>query len=192
MSRSFRRTAARCEPGPRPPGRRGRRAPAPTVRRAGRRGRRRPAHAGGSRRLRRAGVPRCATISSSSCSRARARARRSSGYGAPGKGNTLLNHCGIRSRPARVHRGPQPAQARMYLPGTHIPIHPAGPHRRGHGRTTCWCSRGTSRRRSRRSCRMSATGVAGWCSRCPSSRSFDPIWSHEGGPVLRGLGHADA
>ena len=40
------------------------------------------------------------------------RARRSSRYGAPGKGNTLLNHCGIRDRPARVHRRPQPVQAR--------------------------------------------------------------------------------
>ena len=30
------------------------------------------------------------------------------GDGAPGKGNTLLNHCGIRTRSPGVHRGPEP------------------------------------------------------------------------------------
>ena len=32
-------------------------------------------------------------------------------YGAPAKGNTLLNYCGHRDGPARVHGGPEPAQA---------------------------------------------------------------------------------
>ena len=55
---------------------------------------------------------------------ARAEGRRVGGYGAPGKGNTLLNHCGIRSDllPYTVDRNPY-KQGR-YLPGTHIPIHP--------------------------------------------------------------------
>jgi SAM-dependent methyltransferase len=46
------------------------------------------------------------------------------GYGAPGKGNTLLNHCGIRSDllPFTVDRSPH--KHNMHLPGTHIPIHP--------------------------------------------------------------------
>jgi hypothetical protein len=46
------------------------------------------------------------------------------GYGAPGKGNTLLNHCGIRSDllPFTVDRSPY--KQGMFLPGTHIPIHP--------------------------------------------------------------------
>lgn len=46
------------------------------------------------------------------------------GYGAPGKGNTLLNHCGIRSDllPYTVDRSPY--KQGMFLPGTHIPIHP--------------------------------------------------------------------
>ncbi|MQA79602.1 MAG: methyltransferase domain-containing protein [Streptosporangiales bacterium] len=46
------------------------------------------------------------------------------GYGAPGKGNTLLNHCGIREDllPFTVDRSPH--KHGMYLPGTHIPIHP--------------------------------------------------------------------
>ena len=33
------------------------------------------------------------------------------GYGAPGKGNTLLNYCGIRDRFPRLHGGPQSVQA---------------------------------------------------------------------------------
>jgi hypothetical protein len=44
------------------------------------------------------------------------------GYGAPGKGNTLLNHCGIREDllPYTVDRSPH--KHGMFLPGTHIPI----------------------------------------------------------------------
>jgi SAM-dependent methyltransferase len=46
------------------------------------------------------------------------------GYGAPGKGNTLLNHCGIREDllPFTVDRSPH--KHGLFLPGTHIPIHP--------------------------------------------------------------------
>lgn len=46
------------------------------------------------------------------------------GYGAPGKGNTLLNHCGIRADllPFTVDRSPH--KHGMHLPGTHIPIYP--------------------------------------------------------------------
>lgn len=45
------------------------------------------------------------------------------GYGAPGKGNTLLNHCGIRTDllPYTVDRSPH--KHGLFLPGTHIPIH---------------------------------------------------------------------
>ena len=45
------------------------------------------------------------------------------GYGAPGKGNTLLNYCGIRTDllPYTVDRNPR--KQGMFLPGTHIPIH---------------------------------------------------------------------
>jgi hypothetical protein len=44
------------------------------------------------------------------------------GYGAPGKGNTLLNYCGIRSDllPYTVDRNP--LKQGRFLPGTHIPI----------------------------------------------------------------------
>jgi hypothetical protein len=45
------------------------------------------------------------------------------GYGAPGKGNTLLNHCGIRSDLLRYTVDRSPHKQGMFLPGTHIPIH---------------------------------------------------------------------
>jgi SAM-dependent methyltransferase len=45
------------------------------------------------------------------------------GYGAPGKGNTLLNHCGIRSDLLAYTVDRSPAKIGKFLPGTHIPIH---------------------------------------------------------------------
>ena len=45
------------------------------------------------------------------------------GYGAPGKGNTLLNHCGIRSDLLAYTVDRSPLKQGMCLPGTHIPIH---------------------------------------------------------------------
>ena len=44
------------------------------------------------------------------------------GYGAPGKGNTLLNHCGIRSDLLRFTVDMNPHKHGMFLPGTHIPV----------------------------------------------------------------------
>ncbi len=46
------------------------------------------------------------------------------GYGAPGKGNTLLNHCGIRSDLLSYTVDRNPFKHGKFLPGTHIPIHP--------------------------------------------------------------------
>ena len=46
------------------------------------------------------------------------------GYGAPGKGNTLLNHCGIRTDLLRYTVDRSPHKQGRFLPGTHIPIHP--------------------------------------------------------------------
>jgi SAM-dependent methyltransferase len=45
------------------------------------------------------------------------------GYGAPGKGNTLLNHCGIRSDLLAYTVDRSPYKQGMFLPGTHIPIY---------------------------------------------------------------------
>ena len=54
---------------------------------------------------------------------ARAEGRTVVGYGAPGKGNTLLNHCGIRSDLMRYTVDRSPHKQGRFLPGTHIPIH---------------------------------------------------------------------
>jgi len=45
------------------------------------------------------------------------------GYGAPGKGNTLLNHCGIRSDLLEYTVDRSTVKQGKFLPGTHIPIH---------------------------------------------------------------------
>src|SRR3984957_12529482 len=45
------------------------------------------------------------------------------GYGAPGKGNTLLNHCGIRGDLLSYTVDRSPVKQGMFLPGTHIPIY---------------------------------------------------------------------
>jgi C-methyltransferase C-terminal domain/Putative zinc binding domain/Methyltransferase domain len=45
------------------------------------------------------------------------------GYGAPGKGNTLLNHCGIRSDLLSYTVDRSPHKQGRFLPGTHIPIY---------------------------------------------------------------------
>jgi SAM-dependent methyltransferase len=44
-------------------------------------------------------------------------------YGAPGKGNTLLNHCGIRSDLIEFAVDRNPFKHGRFLPGTHIPVH---------------------------------------------------------------------
>lgn len=54
---------------------------------------------------------------------ARAEGKRVVGYGAPGKGNTLLNHCGIRSDLLAYTVDRSPYKQGRFLPGTHIPIH---------------------------------------------------------------------
>ena len=56
---------------------------------------------------------------------ARRDGKRVAGYGAPGKGNTLLNYCGIRSDLLEFTVDRNPYKQGQFLPGTHIPIrHP--------------------------------------------------------------------
>jgi hypothetical protein len=46
------------------------------------------------------------------------------GYGAPGKGNTLLNYCGIRTDFLDYTVDRNPYKQGKFTPGTHIPIFP--------------------------------------------------------------------
>ena len=55
---------------------------------------------------------------------AAAEGRSVAGYGAPGKGNTLLNHCGIRPDLLSYTVDRSPWKQGKFLPGTHIPIYP--------------------------------------------------------------------
>ena len=48
------------------------------------------------------------------------------GYGAPGKGNTLLNYCGIRTDFVDFTVDRNPYKQGKFLPGTHIPIYSPG------------------------------------------------------------------
>ena len=45
------------------------------------------------------------------------------GYGAPAKGNTLLNYCGVRTDFIDYTVDRSPHKQKLFLPGTHIPIH---------------------------------------------------------------------
>lgn len=53
----------------------------------------------------------------------RASGKRVVGYGAPGKGNTLLNYCGIRSDLLEYTVDRNPYKHGRFTPGTRIPIH---------------------------------------------------------------------
>ncbi|MGH3829544.1 MAG: methyltransferase domain-containing protein [Pseudonocardiaceae bacterium] len=55
---------------------------------------------------------------------AAARGKTVVGYGAPGKGNTLLNYCGIRPDLLRYTVDRNPYKHGRFTPGTRIPIHP--------------------------------------------------------------------
>jgi SAM-dependent methyltransferase len=54
---------------------------------------------------------------------ARRRGKSIVGYGAPGKGNTLLNYCGIRTDFLSYTVDRNPYKHGKFLPGTHIPIY---------------------------------------------------------------------
>jgi len=52
----------------------------------------------------------------------REKGERVAGYGAPAKGNTLLNYCGIRRDLLEYTVDRNPYKQGRYLPGTHLPI----------------------------------------------------------------------
>ncbi|MEO2047117.1 MAG: class I SAM-dependent methyltransferase [Pirellulales bacterium] len=55
--------------------------------------------------------------------RANRNGKQVAGYGAPGKGNTLLNYCGIRTDLLDYTVDRNPYKQGKFLPGTHIPIY---------------------------------------------------------------------
>lgn len=55
---------------------------------------------------------------------AKQQGKRVAGYGAPAKGNTLLNYCGIRTDFLDFTVDRSPHKQGRFLPGTHIPIYP--------------------------------------------------------------------
>jgi SAM-dependent methyltransferase len=54
---------------------------------------------------------------------AREQGKRVAGYGAPAKGNTLLNYCGVRTDLIEYTVDRSPHKQGLFLPGTHVPIH---------------------------------------------------------------------
>ena len=54
---------------------------------------------------------------------ARDRGLRTAAYGAPAKGNTLLNYCGIRDDLIDYTVDRSPHKQGHFLPGTHLPIY---------------------------------------------------------------------
>ena len=95
------------------------------------------------------------------------------GYGAPGKGNTLLNYCGIRTDFLDYTVDRNPYKQGKYLPGTHIPIFP--PEKIAETRPGTWgiadVAMKTSKTRSRPDSPTSAAGAAG---------SSYPFWTGSG------------
>ena len=92
-------------------------------RRACRRSGSRSEYAGGARGLRRRGR-RCAQRSRRLPRETFSRRRSGRRLRRPGKGNTLLNHAGVRSDLLAFTVDRNPFKHGKYLPGTHIPIHP--------------------------------------------------------------------
>ena len=58
------------------------------------------------------------------CLSARREGKRVAGYGAPAKGNTLLNYCGIGPELIEYTVDRSPHKQGMLLPGSRIPVHP--------------------------------------------------------------------
>ena len=96
------------------------------------------------------------------------------GYGAPGKGNTLLNYCGIRTDLLEYTVDRNPHKQGKFLPGTHIPIYRSGADRRDAARLHPDPAV-EPRARDRRATRV-RSGVGGAADRAdPAPDAGDPV-----------------
>ena len=111
------------------------------------------------------------------------------GYGAPGKGNTLLNHCGIRTDLLRYTVDRARTSRACSCPGTHIPIHAPRARSPRRAPTTSWSCRGTCAPRSPRSWRTCASGAAAGRPAAPARGVLDPA-PPRSGTTQRAVGPA--
>ena len=106
-------------------------------------------------------------------------------YGAPGKGNTLLNHCGIRSDLMRVHRRPEPVQAR-HVPAWHAhPDPPRGGAGGGSARLRADHAVEPPRGDLRTARGSFGSGAVDSSSRCRTSRSSRKAHLAQGGSSMK-------
>lgn len=56
----------------------------------------------------------------------RSAGKRVAAYGAPAKGNTLLNYCGISTELVEYTVDKSPHKQNLFTPGMHLPVHPPG------------------------------------------------------------------
>ena len=117
--------------------------------------------------------------------------KRICGYGAPGKGNTLLNYCGIGTDFLDFTVDRNPYKHGRFTPGMHIPILPGRGDRRGQARLPADPAVEPQGRDRRSRCATSAIGAAKFIVPIPEVTIIDPteLW-HEGRAVLRRSRHA--
>ena len=141
---------------------------------------------GDLRRLRRAG----ASAPSASCSsfliEAKNEGKTICGYGAPGKGNTLLNYCGIGTDFLDFTVDRNPYKHGRFTPGMHIPIQPVEAIDEAQARTTCSSCPGTCKDEIVAQMRHVADWGGKFVVPIPKSTVIDPrSCGNEGRPVLR-------
>ena len=128
----------------------------------------RAAHGRGARRVRRGGVPGARRPGRASCIDAPRAGKTVVGYGAPGKGNTLLNYCGIRPDLLAYTVDRNPYKHGRFTPGTRIPILRARADRRRPARLRAGAALEPAHRADRATVLRRGSGAAAWSSRIPT------------------------
>ena len=120
--------------------------------------------------------------------------KRICGYGAPGKGNTLLNYCGIGTDFLDFTVDRNPYKHGRFTPGMHIPIHPVEAIDAGQARLHPDPALEPEERDRRARCATSAEWGAKFVVPIPEATVIDPglreSSGHESRSVLRRARHA--